>query len=38
MKEISMEQLQALLDYLQKQPYNQVHELIHNILIIANKE
>jgi len=36
--EIDQEDLQAILDYLQKRPYNEVYELINKILIIANKE
>lgn len=31
-KEISLELLQEILDYLQVQPYNQVYPLIHKIL------
>lgn len=37
-KEISLEDLQQILDYLQKKPYHEVHELITKIIIIANKE
>ena len=35
---INLTDLQQILDYLQKQPYNEVHELIHKIIILANKE
>lgn len=31
-KEISLELLQEILDYLQRQPYNQVYPLIHKLL------
>jgi len=32
---ISMEDLQLLLDYLQKQPYHEVYQLIAKIMIIS---
>jgi len=37
-KEISLDDLQQILDYLQNKPYNEVHELISKIILIANKE
>lgn len=38
LKEISLQDLQHLLDYLQKKPYFEVHELISIIINIAEKE
>ena len=37
-RQIKLEDLQQILDYLQRQPYNEVHELIQMIIITANKE
>jgi hypothetical protein len=38
LKEISLADLQTILDYLQKQPYHQVHELVNIIINVAEKE
>ena len=36
-RQIKLEDLQRLLDYLQRQPYCDVHELVQMIIITANK-
>ena len=38
LKEISLVDLQLILDYLQKEPYFKVHELVNIIINTANKE
>lgn len=37
-KEVSMELLQEILDFLQTKPYHQVHNLINKILEEVNNE
>jgi len=35
-KEIDLQLLQEVIDYLQQKPYNEVHELIHKIVNEVN--
>ena len=38
LKQISLVDLQVILDYLQKKPYHEVWEIINIILEVSNKE
>jgi len=37
-REIKLTELQEILDYLQTKPYCEVHQLIHKIIVISQKE
>jgi hypothetical protein len=36
--EIELELLQEVIDYLQKQPYHNVHQLIHKIVVATRND